>query len=1332
MKIFLLELMAFCACGADFTSSANFRVQTTPRSAVICYTVPPSDAGTAGTWEISESSGYAPLVYDVDTNLFANSNADNRTGSASAGRSRCFVAGEGGAGIQYAPIALDGLRYSRAFRPVTTYYARLTVGADTATLSFLTANIAPGDSYPVSIPTDPAAPGVSAWPTIDWTNKNVCYNNPLTGICTQVFTLGNFRNRGTLDVTFQHQYQATGWTNPSNILVNDGSFAVTSNANPIAITTDTNDTGEGTLGGLTLYVRGYVDNTCAAGDDQKMSAALTIDGVTAYGPFIDATLPTQTAYGTGVETPIGDADPNPVPFLKAWLNPGQAVPLLQYLNPLSGNYTLSGSDLTMNWAGSASPFDQNWVSGSHIILDSTGTPTETTIVSVTSGTAVTVASGSGPATAHWTGPNFGFLIKKKTVMCSMSIDYVHVVRTRYLTPYVNNGSGSSRQTPYRRYPQGWRVTNCTNASPIVCTTGTSTHDIVAGDVVKLAKVLGNTAANGTFTVAAVTGTTFTLQNSIGNGAFTGDGIVWKVAPAAPTGYVFQAGNSGGGMELYWINPDTTPASTSYLGAQFAYSGTGLFSLTGLSMDAYALDDSDPDAVGLWFSVRPNSDPTKLHIYRGVYLGRTAGGLFRDLGPGDPGIADDYRWTDVTPSPNSLSDQLAAFDARCTGACLSMTSGSLLNSNTLTIGAGVGGGQNSMAWFGAFDTVTNQVKGVGNSWSAPDSRFCGLHALITPFGSQAFYPAYYNLEGSAGANAGPFRMTITDNGLNTTSLSNCSALLSGLGLPNPLGITGNNCSQVTVNSTTPVSAGTPTNQTLGAVAIGDMAEVQTSGGVNEDETVRIVGISGTTILVVQRPLWVGSSPVAHPSGSLLWLECTSIPNTMMSTHARVPYYSTQVWWEYGADPHMLNTADQYQQQLTTATNFIDNMGGDSSHNAGRGDFTAIDGDALPAAGRECPLPAMGRASWIRYGDFRSNIAQCHQYNPAFDGFGGNGFGNEVETHPSAGAVTGIQANTHIIDTRPHQSSVGWMQTVSKVGGRAFIYKVTDYAESGNLYDYKRQGLTVFSGRRIVRDVSAAGFDYAAHDDSSYFYTYCRAYKTDDCLTGAAANDVYLNIPKAAQAPIGFPFGPGYRCLGAFLPDPDDICVSITPSHGNHIVQYLMDAAHHDGFGLGSRRIAIPFVGPKVLEGSNMNGNELPDGSWEVSDAYLAPIHSLFLFKLPPYPGQSAVNRVSWIPVPVKITGVPPGTDNVIVEFGYDPNFYCSSRREVCVANASTIQPGSSVFSYTASDSYTGLPCASGCTVAIPARSQRVLWYQIDYRNASGQSILTRKAEPLVTP
>jgi hypothetical protein len=1333
MKIVLLGLMALCAWGADFTTSANFRIQTTPRSAVICYTVPSSDAGTAGTWEISESPSYTPLVYDVDTSLFANSNSDNRAGSASGGRSRCFVAGEGGTGIQYAPTALDGRRYSRAFRPVTTYYARLTVGADTATLSFLTANIASGDSYPVSIPTDPAAPGVSAWPTIDWSNKHTCYNNPQTGVCTQVLAQGSLRNRGTLDVIFHHQYQATGWTNPSNILANDGSLAVTANINPIVVTTNTVDTVEGTLGGMTLYVKGFVADACSAGNDQKISVALTIDGVTAYGPFIDATLPTQTVYGSGVETPVGDADPNPIPFLKAWLYAGQAIPLLQYLSPLTGNYTISGSSLTMNWAGSANPFDQNWMNGSHIILDSSGTPTETTIASVTSGTAVTVASGSGPTTANWIGPNFGFLIRKKTASCSMSIDYVHVLKTHYITPRLNNGSGSNRQAPYRRYPQGWRVTDATNTSPIVLTTGTSTHDIHIGDVVKVAKVLGNTAANGTFTVSAVTGMTVTLSGSTGNGVFSGDGIVWKITPAAATGYVFQAGSGGGGIELFWINPDTTPATTSYVGTQVAYSSGGIFpGLNGLGMDAYALDDSDPDAVSFWFATKPNADPTKVHVYKGTYLGRTAGGLFQDLGLLDPGISDDYRWVDVTPSPHSLSDQVAAFDVRCTGPCLSPTVGSLLNSNTLAFGAGLGGNQNTPAWFGAFDTGTGLVKGLGNSWSAPDSRFCGLHTLNTPFGSQAFYPGYYNLNGDAGLHAGPFRMTVTDTGLNTTSPGDCATILSGLGLSNPTGITGNQCSQVAVNSTTPVSAGTPINETLVAAAIGDYIEIENSMGANVGETVRIVGISGTTILVVQRALWVGATPVASPIGSLLSMSCTSIPMTMLTTHGRYPYYSTQVFWEYGPDPHMLNTADQYQQQLPGATNFIDEIGGESSHNAGRGDWTAIDGLALPTSNYECPLPAMGRGSWVRYGDFRSNKAQCHQYNPAFDGVGGSGNGNAVETHPSAGATTGLLANTHIIDTRPHQDSIGWAETVTKVGGLSFIYKVTGYAESGNVYDYKRQGVTVMSGRRTVRDVSAAGFDYAAHDDSGYSYTYCRAYKTDDCLIGSAVNDVYLNVPKAAQAPIGFPAGSGYRCLGAALPDPDDICVASTPSHGNFIVQYIMDAYHHDGFGLGSRRIAIPFVAPKTLEGSNMNGNELPDGSWEVNDGFLSPVFSLLLFKLPPYPGASAVNRVSWIPVPVKITSVPAGTDNVIVEFGYDPNFFCSSRREVCVANASTIQSGNSVYSYEISDSYSGLSCASGCTVAIPARSQRVMWYQIDYRNASGQTILSRKAEPLVTP
>lgn len=66
-----------------------------------------------------------------------------------------------------------------------------------------------------------------------------------------------------------------------------------------------------------------------------------------------------------------------------------------------------------------------------------------------------------------------------------------------------------------------------NASPIVITTA-SAHGLVAGQAVVIAGVGGNTAANGTWEVAASpapTSTTFALLNSTGNGAWTSGGTV---------------------------------------------------------------------------------------------------------------------------------------------------------------------------------------------------------------------------------------------------------------------------------------------------------------------------------------------------------------------------------------------------------------------------------------------------------------------------------------------------------------------------------------------------------------------------------------------------------------------------------------------------------------------------------------------------------------------------------------------------------------------------------------------------------------------------------------
>jgi hypothetical protein len=64
------------------------------------------------------------------------------------------------------------------------------------------------------------------------------------------------------------------------------------------------------------------------------------------------------------------------------------------------------------------------------------------------------------------------------------------------------------------------ISAATNATPIVLTVPSWTTLPVVGEVYVVAGVNGNTAANGTFEVSAVTATTMTLLNSVGNGVFS--------------------------------------------------------------------------------------------------------------------------------------------------------------------------------------------------------------------------------------------------------------------------------------------------------------------------------------------------------------------------------------------------------------------------------------------------------------------------------------------------------------------------------------------------------------------------------------------------------------------------------------------------------------------------------------------------------------------------------------------------------------------------------------------------------------------------------------------
>ncbi len=65
------------------------------------------------------------------------------------------------------------------------------------------------------------------------------------------------------------------------------------------------------------------------------------------------------------------------------------------------------------------------------------------------------------------------------------------------------------------------VTGATNATPIVITS--ANHGLTTGQRVTVASVGGNTAANGTWTITRVDADTFSLDTSVGNGAYTTGG-----------------------------------------------------------------------------------------------------------------------------------------------------------------------------------------------------------------------------------------------------------------------------------------------------------------------------------------------------------------------------------------------------------------------------------------------------------------------------------------------------------------------------------------------------------------------------------------------------------------------------------------------------------------------------------------------------------------------------------------------------------------------------------------------------------------------------------------
>ncbi|MEO8367817.1 MAG: hypothetical protein ABI806_01275 [Candidatus Solibacter sp.] len=286
--------------------------------------------------------------------------------------------------------------------------------------------------------------------------------------------------------------------------------------------------------------------------------------------------------------------------------------------------------------------------------------------------------------------------------------------------------------------------------------------------------------------------------------------------------------------------------------------------------------------------------------------------------------------------------------------------------------------------------------------------------------------------------------------------------------------------------------------------------------------------------------------------------------------------------------------------------------------------------------------------------------------------------------------------------------------------------------------KLQPTWAYCGMQALVDASGATIGDVLSDTTADSYKYCIARKSGECRSASAPGDIYVNCPNLVKRNGG-----SYGCMWYMQNSetPVDVCIGNMSSYLNSIAQ--VGFKKNDFTGALGRTLTKGLAKYKIVDGY-WHGKALADASWSMFRTMLANgvWTDILLGKMPPYPPVDSVVRATFQPLPVKLS--PPsglGIDNAVIQFGYAENgppdkYNCTSRQEACLATASTVPAVPFLFPSEGAGGtmagIAGLSCASSCTIAIPAISQRVLYYQVLYRNAANNIVAKGRTELIVTP
>lgn len=380
---------------------------------------------------------------------------------------------------------------------------------------------------------------------------------------------------------------------------------------------------------------------------------------------------------------------------------------------------------------------------------------------------------------------------------------------------------------------------------------------------------------------------------------------------------------------------------------------------------------------------------------------------------------------------------------------------------------------------------------------------------------------------------------------------------------------------------------------------------------------------------------------------------------------------------GATWHSDNT------DVTLSTHWVHGIGptpGSISEDSGSNNLTGV----MPGAAGHAPQ------------HWRNSMSS------AFNGIVRAASDTEVEAYQSYGNWSAVTEQQRSLTWNFHHLNPGlgsgseyevdlWHHNYTLVGSQYSTYKMDVHEDT---LDFKSRPVNVFSTWGAYKDISGPG---SVIDDTKP-WTYCRAYAAGECRPDSQQNDLYVSSPFANVA--------RNSCVVNFSAYHAP-CATPLWSHGGWIVE--TDGQRTDELGTHFRRLTMGLSGP-AMQYQFAAPYMVADGKFMFTRAYWPGgiRNDTLLWRMPPPVGEDSVDRSTFVPVPVQVSG-----GYARIRFGYVENgaadqYYCTSRQEACVTDGKV-----SPFAFVTSDNPSSpADCRTGCTITIPALSGRIVYYRVE--------------------